>query len=93
MTGPDEASEALAPTHRHLKTGGLYRVLHEGAIEANLTPCIIYQNVASGAIWVRPSSEFWDGRFADLRAQQGEGAPGICAAQTDLAAIYASCAR
>lgn len=49
-------------THTHLKTGGKYRVLLMGTIEADMTPAVIYDN-AEGVVWVRPETEFFDGRF------------------------------
>lgn len=49
------------PTHQHRK-GGMYRLLHEGRLEADLTPVAIYDD-ESGTVWVRPLVEFNDGRF------------------------------
>ena len=64
---PSQAQpDVTEATHRHVKTGGLYRVLHRAEIEADLSPCVVYQNVESGRTWVRPASEFDDGRFAAL---------------------------
>jgi hypothetical protein len=51
-----------APTHRHIKSNGLYEKLHEGLLEATLQPVTIYRD-ESGQVWVRPTSEFEDGRF------------------------------
>ncbi len=48
---------------RHRKSGGLYKVLAVGRIEATLAPCVIYQAEAGGDVWVRPYDEFTDGRF------------------------------
>ena len=50
------------PTHRHLKTGGLYRAISDATIEATMTPVVVYQG-ADGRWWVRPRDEFHDGRF------------------------------
>lgn len=61
------------PTHRHLKTGGLYRVLLKGKIEADLTEAVAYE-AQDGTVWIRPAAEFYDGRFAAL--SKGEGADG-----------------
>lgn len=44
------------PTHEHYK-GGLYRVIARGHIEADLTPCVVYDNEA-GETWVRPADDF-----------------------------------
>ncbi|WP_299868500.1 DUF1653 domain-containing protein [uncultured Roseobacter sp.] len=52
------------PTHRHRK-GGLYRVLSEGILEADRSAVVIYDD-ADGTVWVRASSEFWDGRFTAI---------------------------
>jgi hypothetical protein len=47
----------------HLKSGGLYRVIARGRLEATLVPAVIYECVRSSNVWVRPASEFDDGRF------------------------------
>ena len=51
------------PVYRHIKTGGLYRVLRHGRIEADLRAVVIYESLADGRVWVRPTDEFYDGRF------------------------------
>ncbi len=51
-------------THRHRK-GGLYRVLSEGLLETDGTDVVIYDDV-QGQVWVRPATEFWDGRFTAI---------------------------
>jgi hypothetical protein len=48
---------------KHLKTGGLYRVLGECVIEDNWVPGIRYQNITGGYEIIRPKTEFYDGRF------------------------------
>lgn len=55
----------FSPTHRHLKTGGLYKVLYSGLIEKDLTTVIIYQS-ENGVVWVRPFEEFIE-KFESLR--------------------------
>lgn len=55
----------FSPTHRHLKTGGLYKVLYSGLIEKDLTTVIIYQD-ENGVVWVRPFKEFIE-KFESLR--------------------------
>ncbi|MEM7472306.1 MAG: DUF1653 domain-containing protein [Pseudomonadota bacterium] len=68
---PEPAPEA-APTHpngwfaTHLhKKGGKYRVIMHAVLEADRSDVVIYDD-AEGAVWVRPVSEFYDGRFAPL---------------------------
>ncbi len=60
---PNFAAEWV-PTHRH-KKGGLYRVVAEGVLETDRSAVVIYDD-EDGTVWVRPTSEFWDGRFTKL---------------------------
>lgn len=53
---PLPAPSAWRPTHRHYK-GGLYEVLFDGMIEADLSPAVVYRG-EDGAVWVRPKSDF-----------------------------------
>jgi hypothetical protein len=65
---PDEnllLPETPSPTHRHRK-GGDYRLIARGRIEATLEPCAIYVSVTDDLVWVRPETEFEDGRFTRL---------------------------
>lgn len=48
--------------YRHVKTGGIYRIVGYAYIEADKTPTVIYEG-AMGIWWVRPEAEFFDGRF------------------------------
>lgn len=54
------------PTHVHLTSGGLYRVLRRGKIEATLDDVVIYDNIKEET-WVRPAAEFDDGRFMPVK--------------------------
>jgi hypothetical protein len=49
---------------RHRK-GGVYVIVFNGITEATLEPCVAYRNPERPAdpYWVRPLSEFLDGRF------------------------------
>ncbi len=70
---PESASAGAGewqPTHRHYK-GGLYRVIARGRIEADLTPCVVYDN-AKGETWVRPATDF-DGLIPLLSASPEPG--------------------
>ena len=50
--------------YRHIKRGTIYRVVTFGIIEATAAPAVVYQAQDNyGAIWIRPTSEFCDGRF------------------------------
>lgn len=50
---------------RHAKTSHLYLVLHAAVNEADLEPVVVYRRAFGGpdTVWVRPASEFLDGRF------------------------------
>lgn len=53
-------------THKHLKSGGLYRVITDDArLEWDMRPAVVYDN-AEGHVWVRPCAEFFDGRFQEV---------------------------
>lgn len=47
----------------HLKSGGHYRVIGLGKIEANLEDVYIYEALRNQTLWVRPKAEMEDGRF------------------------------
>jgi hypothetical protein len=55
--------EAETAKWRHVKTGGIYTIVSEGLLEADMTEVVVYRKVANGQIWVRPRVEFYDGRF------------------------------
>lgn len=60
-------TEAL---YKHVKRGTIYRVLNfatlqvEGPLDESIV--VVYQDVDSLRVWVRPQSEFFDGRFEEL---------------------------
>jgi len=51
---------------RHLKRGATYIVEGSCVIEALLVTGVIYKSEADGTVWVRPLSEFVDGRFEQI---------------------------
>ncbi len=62
---PRARRDVWTPTHQHRK-GGLYRERMRGVLEADRSEVVIYDD-AEGTVWVRPVSEFDDGRFTPLR--------------------------
>lgn len=66
----DRHENGLAQVWVHKKTGGLYRVINHVRIEADNTPAVAYMAVGGGPIWVRPLSEFNDGRFEKVDASE-----------------------
>lgn len=82
MPGDSKANpeNGWKPTHRHRK-GGRYRVLARGKMEADLRTVVVYDD-PEGNVWVRPESEFDDGRFTPAPQEAGE----LAAPQTSGAA-------
>ncbi|WP_298912317.1 DUF1653 domain-containing protein [uncultured Roseobacter sp.] len=74
-TGSGGERAVWVATHLHRK-GGLYRVLAHGILEADRSEVVIYDDV-EGTIWVRPKSEFEDGRFSELAEPSPEAARSI----------------
>lgn len=63
LISPEIAKELMiGSVWRHHK-GGTYRVLSLGYIEATLTPAVVYVSSQEHIVWIRPVSEFMDGRF------------------------------
>lgn len=65
-----EVERAWRPTHRHIKRGTEYRLIATGRLQTEES-CEDMRNVAvylahDGRYWVRPVSEFIDGRFETL---------------------------
>lgn len=65
------ATQVSGERVHHVKRGSTYRVIGRGAIQTD-TPLtdyaevVVYQCEADGKLWVRPISEFEDGRFAEM---------------------------
>jgi hypothetical protein len=63
---------------RHKKRGTTYRVLHGAVMQsthwhdhhfkvpADGRTVVVYQSESDGSVWVRPASEFEDGRFENI---------------------------
>ncbi|MDQ7981922.1 hypothetical protein QYH69_32380 [Paraburkholderia sp. SARCC-3016] len=50
-------------TYQHVKTRGMYDLIAVGKIESSSESVAIYWSWFTGQMWVRPESEFFDGRF------------------------------
>ena len=67
----NELSKAPLRSVRHKRRGTIYTVLFEGQLQWSEQPQLediimtVYKS-ESGKIWIRPSSEFNDGRFEEL---------------------------
>ena len=69
---PEARHEYLAASLKdrvqHVKRGSTYRVIGRGKVQtdtplADYAEVVVYQGESDGLIWVRPVSEFDDGRF------------------------------
>lgn len=49
----------------HLKSKHTYEVVAIGYLESSLTTIVVYKGV-EGLVWVRPITEFLDGRFVAI---------------------------
>lgn len=58
---------------KHVKSGDTYTVRMHVIIEATLQPAVVYYKpyADSAETWVRPASEFFDGRFERIH-RKGE---------------------
>ena len=54
-------------SYRHVKTGGIYRVVHEGleVTGDEAVPSIVYMN-EDGDVFIQAKERFFDGRFEEL---------------------------
>lgn len=51
-----------------MKTGNTYKVIANAINEADLVPVVVYAHMSRGepeTIWVRPLTDFGDGRFVE----------------------------
>lgn len=67
----------MTTLYRHLKRGTLYRVLHDNVPMQNSAdrrwddePVVVYQSMDSHAVYVRPTAEFYDGRFVAVPLEE-----------------------
>lgn len=49
----------------HLKSKHTYEVIAVGCLESSLTTVVVYKG-SEGLVWVRPITEFLDGRFVAI---------------------------
>jgi len=54
---------------KHVKTGGLYRVVCLANIEADLAPAYVYESLQTHDFWIRPQAEMEDGRFVVMPSE------------------------
>ena len=60
------------PTHKHIKTGGIYQMIGIGAVQSerpltDMQPVVIYRSMKNGSLWARAEDEFYDEkRFSSL---------------------------
>jgi hypothetical protein len=60
--------------YRHLKSRHVYKILKTAIIEATMTPAVVYEREdGTVGVWIRPISEFLDGRFEPLEYKRSCG--------------------
>ena len=50
----------------HVRTNDVYELLMPAVIEATQQAVVVYRSLVTGIRWVRPSTEFYDGRFVRI---------------------------
>lgn len=63
LAAPDGGLFKPGSKLRHIKSGGVYKVVLLANIEATLEPAYVYESLQSHDFWIRPKSEMEDGRF------------------------------
>ena len=68
---PPASTGVIAKRWRHKKRGSTYTEIGRGKLQVgdhfpDMSPVVIYQATADGTLWVRPESEFMDGRFEEI---------------------------
>jgi hypothetical protein len=64
LADPDDGLFKPGAKLKHVKTGGLYKVVLLANLEASLEPAYVYESLQSHDFWIRPKAEMEDGRFA-----------------------------
>ncbi|TJV51100.1 MAG: DUF1653 domain-containing protein [Mesorhizobium sp.] len=73
----EEARKAPSwqPTHQHLKRRSLYRFVGAATLQTSIplsdTDAMVVYQAEDGSLWVRPHTEFFDGRFLTLAGEAG----------------------
>lgn len=65
--------------YRHKKTGGIYSWQCDAIMESDGTQMTVYSNLSTNQYYVRPSSEFYDGRFEEVTDENFEKVRMKCA--------------
>lgn len=52
--------------YKHLQTNRIYCLLTHATDKSTGEDMVVYQSVKTGRIWIRPSQEFFDGRFEEV---------------------------
>lgn len=77
LESPSLRSGEWRATHRHVKSGNLYRLVargHECTNHQPVKPVVIYES-ETGSTWVRSALEFDDGRFVELSREPSASGP------------------
>lgn len=61
----DPSSQPKFGVWKHTK-GGEYEIVDFVLQEQTITPSVLYRSRKDGTLWVRPCTEFFDGRFTRI---------------------------
>lgn len=69
----EEIKQGRAKRYMHRRTGGTYYEVGRGAVQtsdrilmSDMSPVVVYRSEKDLSLWVRPVSEFEDGRFMKI---------------------------
>jgi len=56
----------LKTTYKHVRTNRIYCLLMHASDKATGEEVVVFQSVKTGRVWIRPSQEFFDGRYQEV---------------------------
>jgi hypothetical protein len=66
MQYAEENDVCLTTTYKHLRTNRIYALLMHASDKTTGEEVVVFQSVKTGRIWIRPSREFFDGRYQEV---------------------------
>ena len=63
MQHAENDAASLNAMYKHLQTGRIYCLLMHASDKTTGEEVVVYQSVKTSRVWIRPSREFFDGRY------------------------------